>query len=119
MFEKFIKKSEKQIEDLYESKIIEENEAEDEKEVNSVKFVVIKYEYTDEDAPVPSMDVICKLHTDVMPMIDSIIWAPSTQRNCLLPYKVIRYDYIEDPDSDAYKYTYIVVKDALNTDIIK
>lgn len=56
----------------------------------------------------------------MLPDRDSVIWCPNGNMTNLLPYKVIRYDYIEDPNTEnnIYKFVYIVVRPATNSDIL-
>ena len=50
--------------------------------------------------------------------INSIIWAPNEANTMLVPYKVIRFDFIEDENETLRTFTYIVVSDARYSDII-
>ena len=72
----------------------------------------------DEDA-VPQIIKIGDFHNEVIPEPNSIIWAPTGKK--LTPYKVVRYDFIEDPDLEKglASTLYIVVFDALNSDILR
>ena len=64
----------------------------------------------------PQIQILCDFHNNILPMIDSIIWIRN--KNQLFPYKVIRYDYIENGNEETYNLTYIVVVRALPGDII-
>jgi hypothetical protein len=112
----FHKETEIEKEEKLEQEIIKE--VEKETAVIEVTGIIIKYILNDEDE-VPVIVKIADFHNNVMPDPGSIIWA-SNGKN-LTPYTVIRYDFIEDPDLEKgiAQMTYIVVKDALNTDILK
>lgn len=77
--------------------------------------IVIKYDIVSDNL-IPVITKICDFHCEVLPNIDSIIWAPNKERDKLEPYKVIRYDYIEDVDNNNN--LYIVVVNANINDII-
>lgn len=104
-----------QLEQKIEKEIIEESE----KQLESIKVTGIVIKYIVDDNDIPQIIKISDFHNNIMPDPDSIIWA-SNGKN-LLPYKVIRYDFIEDPDLEKgiASNVYIVVKDALNSDILK
>lgn len=112
----FHKDTEIEKEEKLEQEIIKE--AEKETAVIEITGIIIKYVLNDEDE-VPVIVKIADFHNNVMPDPGSIIWA-SNGKN-LTPYTVIRYDFIEDPDLEKgiAQMTYIVVKDALNSDILK
>ena len=82
--------------------------------------IVIKYILEDIEDKVPQIYKICEFHNEILPTPGSIIWAPNSEETVLMPYKVLRYDYIEDPDIDKklFNYVYIVVIDASNSDIM-
>jgi hypothetical protein len=104
------KKTELEIENEITEEIIEENI----KEESNTTAIVIKY-IIDEDTEIPSMFKICNYHSDMFPEPNSIIWAPNINQTSLLPYKVIRLDFIENPDN--VNELLIIVKDASLTDI--
>lgn len=113
---KFFSKKEKtelEIEEEIENNIIDNN-------LKSQKStaIVIQYYCTDEDE-VPQVLKICNFHSDILPSPDSIIWAPNEEISKLIPYKVIRYDFFEDPETDASSYVYIVVQPAYTHDVVK
>lgn len=110
-FKRKKKKTELEIENELTSEIINSN-------INSIKARVIQYVATDIELP-PDINYICDFTLDIMPDINSIIWCPDNKKNKLIPYKVIRYDFIIDTDSDAGSYVYIVVDTASLTDISK
>lgn len=108
------KKTELEIENEITDSIIEENIQEQE---DTVSAMIITYIEQDE-GEIPKMFKICNFHSDLIPEQNSIIWAPNLNKTKLIPYKVIRMDFIEDLNSDVYKYNYIVVKEATISDII-
>lgn len=112
----FHKETEIEKEEKLEQEIIKE--AEKETGVIEITGIIIKYMLNDEDE-VPTIVKIADFHNNIMPDPGSIIWA-SNGKN-LTPYTVIRYDFIEDPDLEKgiAQMIYIVVKDALNSDILK
>ena len=77
--------------------------------------IVIKYDII-QDNDIPVIIKICDFHFDNLPAINSIIWAPNKNKTKLEPYKVIRFDFIEDDDNKGN--IYIVVVDANIQDII-
>ena len=105
-------------------KIIADIEEEIEKEVidnnislqNKTNICIIKYKVT-EDNDIPDIIHICDFHVDTLPNQDSIIWCPNETQTNLIPYKVIRYDFIEDPEQEINSKIYIVVTDAKLSDI--
>ncbi len=108
------KKTELEIEEEITNNIIEE---ETQEQVETVTAIVIKYIENDE-GEIPEIFKICNFHSEMLPDINSIIWAPDLNKNKLMPYKVIRIDFIEDLDVNIAKFNYIVVKDAMISDII-
>lgn len=70
-----------------------------------------------EDNDIPDIIHICDFHVDTLPNQDSIIWCPNETQTNLIPYKVIRYDFIEDPEQEINSKIYIVVTDAKLSDI--
>ena len=109
------KKTDLEIEEEITEEVIKENEAEVKRNITGI---VIKYMFDEDSSEIPEMIKICNLHSSILPDINSIIWAPNKNQNKLLPYIVIRYDFIEDLETDACDFTYIVVKDAEINDII-
>ncbi len=111
----FNKKTDIQIEDEIEDEIIKENKQ------NEIKAtaMVIQYIINNEDNPVPEIKFLCEFHSEIFPESNSIIWAPNKENTKLLPYKVIRYDFIEDPNSEFINMVYIVVEPALLNNIVK
>ena len=64
------------------------------------------------------MDVIVDDFTGpMMPEEDSIIWVDI--EGLLRPFKVIRYDYIQNTSEYDSMYVYIVVQPAPKSDIVK
>lgn len=109
----FKNKTDEEIEEEIVNEVIAENES---SETSNIK--VIQYFINDIEDSVPTIKLICMLHYDRIPEIGSIIWCPNIELRSLIPYKVIRYDYIEDVDSEANKYNYVVVKEATTQDIL-
>ena len=103
-----------------EEKIVQEIIEENQQITNSIKTTaqIIKYVMEDEET-VPQIIKIGDFHNEIIPEPNSIIWAPTGKQ--LTPYKVIRYDFIEDPDLEKglASTLYIVVYDALNSDILR
>ena len=97
------KKTELEIEEELEKEIISENIKD--KKYNSM---VIRYKL-EVDQEIPSIVKICDFHGNILPSENSIIWAPDENNTKLIPYKVVRYDFIEDPETDESLITYIVV----------
>lgn len=100
-----------------------EQEEELEKEVidnnlkqNKTNVSIIKYNIQ-EDNEIPDIIHICNFHPDILPNEGSIIWAPNKEQTTLIPYKVIRFDFIEDPEQEINSKIYIVVIEAKLTDI--
>ena len=106
------KKTEIEIEQEIEEEIIKENLQEEEK----ITAIIIEY-IIDENSEIPKIKKICNFHSELLPEQNSIIWAPNSNQTRLLPYKVLRLDFIEDLDTDAKNFIYIVVKPALLNDI--
>ena len=113
----FTKKSNLNIEQELTKEIIEHNTSE---EVVNVSAKIIQYyvNVDSEETDIPTIIFICDFHSSIMPDIGSIIWCPNKDKNKLEPYKVIRFDFIEDPNTDLNKDIFIVVKPAIQTDII-
>jgi hypothetical protein len=109
------KKTDLEIEEEITNEIIEENIKEEQEEI---KAIVIKYKVNDFNEEVPDIIKICNFHSELIPSEDSIIWAPNKEKTKLIPYKVVRIDYIEDLNTDAKNFIYIVVKDATINNII-
>ena len=107
------------LEEKYSEQIIREDaerlaEARD-KEINAK---VITYLQGDDDQATPIMDVIVDDFTGpMMPEEDSIIWVDI--EGLLRPFKVIRYDYIQNTSEYDSMYVYIVVQTAPKSDIVK
>ena len=107
------------LEEKYSEQIIREDaerlaEAHD-KEINAK---VITYLQGDDDQATPIMDVIVDDFTGpMMPEEDSIIWVDI--EGLLRPFKVIRYDYIQNTSEYDSMYVYIVVQPAPKSDIVK
>lgn len=116
----FKKKSNIEKEIQKEEKIVQEIIQDNQQITSSVKITaqIIKYVMEDEDA-VPQIIKIGDFYNEVIPEPNSIIWAPTGKK--LTPYKVVRYDFIEDPDLEKglASTLYIVVYDALNSDILR
>ena len=114
----FSKKTEIEKEEKIEKEIIEE--AQKEQETLPVSAIVIMYMYDDIEDSVPQISQICEFHNSLLPDKGSIIWAPNTDMTALTPYKVIRYDFIEDPEksNNISRFVYIVVVPADNSDIL-
>lgn len=106
------KKTEIELEDELTEEIIEENIEEN----KNVTAIIIKY-IINENTEIPKMYKICNYHSEIFPDINSIIWAPNNKQDKLLPYKVIRLDFIENQDNENI--ILIIVEDALITDIKK
>ena len=83
---------------------------------NKTNICIIKYKVK-EDNDIPDIIHICDFHVDTLPNNDSIIWCPNETQTNLIPYKVIRYDFIEDPEQEINSKIYIVVTDAKLSDI--
>lgn len=111
IFNIFKKKTELEIEEELEQQIISENSKE-----YKVEARIIEYKL-EEDQDVPSIFVISDFHGNILPTENSIIWAPDENNTKLMPYKVTRFDFIEDPETDASMFTYIVVVPAKTSDI--
>ena len=113
----FTKKSNLNIEQELTREVIEHNTSE---EVVNVSAKIIQYyvNVDSEETDIPTIIFICDFHSSIMPDIGSIIWCPNKDKNKLEPYKVIRFDFIEDPNTDLNKDIFIVVKPAIQTDII-
>ena len=82
----------------------------------SIYGIVIKYEIVSEN-DIPIIIKICDFHCPTLPDINSIIWAPNKDKTKLEPYKVNRFDFIEDIDNNSN--LYIVVNEANIQDITK
>lgn len=106
------KQSNLQQEEQLESEIYEYNS----NVTETIYGVVIKYNIISED-DIPVIIKICDFHCATLPDIDSIIWAPDKDKTKLEPYKVIRFDFIEDVDNNSN--LYIVVTNANINDIAK
>lgn len=111
----FHKKTDLEIETEIEQQVIQNNNSLKE----STNAIIIKYVYN-ENTETPELKTICEFHNEMMPDINSIIWAPNDKKTLLIPYKVIRFDFIEDVQEDniANNLIYIVVKDAAYKDIL-
>ena len=113
----------KKIQKLFNKKTELEKELEIEEEIindnveQKPTAIIIKYFIEDEETP-PKIIKICNFHNEIMPDINSIIWAPNEANTMLVPYKVIRFDFIEDENETLRTFTYIVVSDARYSDII-
>lgn len=102
----FHKESELEKESKLTEEIINNNLSEIETKVRIIKYTV------NENTEEPIVNIISDFHNQIMPSIDSIIWAPNKEKTKMVPFKVIRFDFFEDPDTDADSFIYIVVKDA-------
>lgn len=67
-----------------------------------------------------SMYKVCNFNGDILPEKNAIIWAPDRARKTLVPYRVIRIDYLEDDEQHAeiVHRTLIVVKPSVYEDIL-
>jgi hypothetical protein len=107
------------LEEKYSEQIIREDaerlaEARD-KEINAK---VITYLQGDDEQATPIMDVIVDDFTGpMMPEENSIIWVDI--EGFLRPFKVIRYDYIQNTSKYDSMYVYIVVQPSTKSDIVK
>lgn len=106
-------------EEEYIDQVIEENNNVAPTEV--LKSVdVIKYSYDQQkNAKYPVIIKICSFSGDYLPDINSIIWGPDQTHKFLIPYRVVRLDYMED-ESEGVSVQHrimIVVKNA-DTDSI-
>ena len=68
----------------------------------------------------PIIQTICNFNGDILPEIDSIIWAPDITHQFLVPYKVLRIDFLEDEENQIQTEhkTLIVVKKVSGNDIL-
>ena len=105
------KKTELEIEEEITREIIAENS-----QNRKAESIVIRYKL-EEDQVVPTIVKICDFHGNILPSEGSIIWAPDENNTKLLPYKVKRFDFIEDPETDASSFNYIVVVPAQTNEI--
>ena len=105
------KKTELEIEEEITREIIAENS-----QNRKVDSIVIRYKL-EEDQVVPSIVKICDFHGNILPSEGSIIWAPDENNTKLLLYKEKRFDFIEDPETDASSFNYIVVVPAQTNEI--
>lgn len=105
------KKTEFEQEEELEKEIIDNNLKQ-----KNTNICIIKYEIQ-EDQDIPEIIHICDFHPDVLPNEGSIIWAPNKEQTSLIPYKVIRFDFIEDSEQEINSKIYIVVSDAKISDI--
>lgn len=112
---KFFKqnKSETELEEEIENEVIDNNLKQKQTNVSIIKYNI------QEDQEIPDIIHICDFHPTTLPSEGSIIWAPNKEQTSLIPYKVIRFDFIEDPEQEINSKIYIVVKEARLTDIIK
>ena len=112
----FTKKSNLNIEQELTKEVIEHNTSE---EVVNVSAKIIQYyvNVDSEETDIPTIIFICDFHSSIMPDIGSIIWCPNKDKNKLEPYKVNRFDFIEDIDNNSN--LYIVVNEANIQDITK
>lgn len=69
--------------------------------------------YTNNDEGVPQFNIMGEFKSEYMPDINSIIWM--LNNDTYLPYKVVRFDYIQGTPTDIMV---IVVKDAEPIDIV-
>lgn len=112
----FKKKSNHSIEDDIVQEVIQHNT--EESDIIYAKIIEYYINPDDEENEVPNILFICDFHNSVMPDINSIIWCPNKAKDKLEPYKVIRFDFIEDLNTDLNKNVFIVVTPAKQTDII-
>lgn len=113
----FNKLFKKKVTTLEEEKELEKNIIENNSEVNLSNTYIITYITIDEDTP-PELKIIGLFHAEILPEKDSIIWCVSETKDKLVPYKVIRFDFIEDPDPNINNRIYIVVVPAKYNDIM-
>ena len=107
-------KKTQETEDEYLDRIANENKIEASREASNM--VVIKY-IQETFSSVPEIIKITEFKSSVLPDKGSIIWAPDSDKKQLLPYKVIRFDFIQETEENN-KNVYIVVTDAEPKDIM-
>lgn len=114
LFDYFKKKSNKEIEETISDQIVAENE----KEVTQYTphGCIITYIQT-EDEIAPTIWNMGIFHSSVLPDIGSIIWIANEDTSELKPWKVIRFDFIEDLNIENALFPYIVVVKATQNDI--
>lgn len=114
IFNYFKKKSNKEIEETLSEQIVAENE----KEVTQYTpyGCIITYVQTEENVA-PTIWNLGTFHSSVLPDIGSIIWIPNEDTAELKPWKVIRFDFIEDLNIENALFPYIVVVNATQNDI--
>ena len=111
-------KSNEELEDELTEQIIKENEDalqqayEEELQASVITYVKADDEY-DTIHPVVLVDTYT---AKMMPDIGSIIWI--TESNVMRPFKVIRYDFMQNENLYESMKVYIVVRAAVNADII-
>lgn len=116
LFNYFKKKSNKEIEETLSDQIFAENE----KEIKQydVYGCIITY-IQNEDEVVPTIWNLGAFHSSVLPDIGSIIWTADEDTAKLTPWKVIRFDFIEDLNIDNALFPYIVVVKATQNEITR
>lgn len=110
------KKSNKEIEENISAEIVAENEKELKQYTPYGR--IITYIQT-EDQQVPTIWNMGIFHSNVLPDIGSIIWVANEDTSELNPWKVIRFDFIEDLNIENALFPYIVVVKASQDDITK
>lgn len=112
----FNKKSNQEIEEV----LIDNISAENEKEQSNIKVygILITYIQNEENVP-PVIWNLGSFHCEILPEIGSIVWIANEDTNELSPWKVVRFDFIEDLNIDNAIYPYIVVVKASQNDITR
>lgn len=111
------KRDELREEELSEQIIREDEERLREAYSKEIPATVITYTQSDDETQPPMMNAIVDDFTGpMMPEPDSIIWA--TIDGFLRPFKVIRYDYIQNSSEYDSMRVYIVVQPAPRSEIV-
>ena len=105
------KKTDIEQEEEIENEVIDNNLKQKKTNVSIIKYNI------QEEQEIPDIIHICDFHPDILPNEGSIIWAPNKEQTSLMPYKVIRFDFIEDPEQEINSKIYIVVTEAKLNDI--
>jgi hypothetical protein len=114
------KKTDEDIEEALEDKIIKEEEDNVESEyLNSdIKSTLITYIPTSEEDMSCRMEILVdEMHTPILPEPGSVIWV--MKEDGLRPWKCIRYDYIENGSLYDVRRVYIVAEKATSSDIME
>lgn len=120
---KMIFSSERKRNELREERFSEEIIREDEERLREsyekeIPASVITYLQENDDAATPVMDVIVdNFSGPILPEAGSVIWVDIN--GLLRPFKVIRYDYIQNSSEYDSMRLYIVVHPASKSDIVK